>query len=153
MRCLGIDTGKKNVGYAVVESRTKGIYQLLDYGLLKIKEYQQLEKLFKEKLEEYNFEVVAYERILNLKGFKTGSYLLEENGILKLLAEKNNLEVSELSPKEIRKHWFVRTKKELQEKIRKYFELKGKISEHTLDAIAIAGCALGKIWKRGDSNG
>lgn len=105
---LGIDPGFSVTGYAVIK-KEKGKASLLDYGALQMSPTKSLRErigifhaFFSDKIELWSVKSVAIETPFlgkNAQNFLKLGYL---RGIIYLLADKYNLSLHELSPREVK---------------------------------------------------
>ncbi len=130
---LGIDTGKKNIGYGIVNEGNLvecGLWVFHKIPLFYL--WQNVLQLFRK----YPIKLIAFERILSLRNFRTGSHLLEQAGVLKLIALLHKIDSLEVSPRSIYKFLKAKTKKDIKQYIEQRYNI--KVSQHTADAVAIA---------------
>ena len=141
---LGIDPGLANTGWAVITEEKK----LIDWGVVKTSEkqkdgqrleiiYDELEKIIiKNKI-----KVISVESLFFAKNVSSAMGVAEAIGVIKLLAEKNDIQVYLYTPLEVKMALvgFGRAEKEQVEiMVRQELGLEKNISpSHAADAVAI----------------
>jgi len=105
---IAIDPALYNTGYTIVEKNNKEV-KIVDYNIFKTKSCDLIQKklydfsnFFEEKLLDYNISKIFIETPFlgkNPQNFLKLGYL---RGILYIIAYKNNIEIDELSPREIK---------------------------------------------------
>lgn len=159
MIVLGIDQGLANVGYAVVDYRSKDDFTLLDAGLIKTKAdlnlevrigeiYNQVEVLVKEyKPTHMGCERLFFNAADKTLQFRSASIIRTNmvSGVLFLLAYKHKMSVKDYVPGTIKKHVTNNgraSKKEVIESVKELVSNQGQSftfkNEHIADAVAIA---------------
>jgi len=108
MIILGIDPGTRFAGFGIIKKEKQKIY-LLQYGCLKMSSKKSLVErvrifhdFFEEKINTWSITDVALETPFlgkNASNFLKLGYL---RGILYLLSDKNNLQIHEFSPREVK---------------------------------------------------
>ncbi len=109
MRVLGIDTGLRKTGYAVV-TKNQREFVLLDCGIVSTDEHKslpfRLETIYREiqkVIDDSEPDIVVYESIFFNKNPKTFSLMAHAHGVLLLASEQKGLQIEEYTPAEIKK--------------------------------------------------
>jgi crossover junction endodeoxyribonuclease RuvC len=149
MKILGIDPGYERIGIAVVE-KNKGEKENLIYSecfktSAKIPFTERL-KLIGEKIQkiikEHKPEVLGIETLFFTTNQKTAILVSEARGVILYEAIKNNLEIFEVSPLQIKvavTGYGKADKKDVLKMVKLLIKVpEGKNSDDELDAIAIA---------------
>ena len=150
MRVLGIDPGSETLGWGVVEG--SGLkYALTDYGTVKsspkeafskrlLKIYNDVEAV----IEKFQPDVVSVEEAFYANNVKVALKLGQVRGVVLLVGEKHQLEISEYSPRLIKQTvvgYGNAEKHQVQEMVRLLLKLKTAPQPHdAADALAIAIC-------------
>lgn len=105
MKFLGIDPGTTRIGFGIIEM-TNGNFFPLKYGLLPLNSAKNNsvaagESLL-ELLNQNKPDVIAIEEMFFTKNQKTGISVAECRGVLKFISLKNNYEVREYNPLEVK---------------------------------------------------
>lgn len=106
MIILGIDPGSARIGFGIISGTKK--LELLDYGILKIKEKEPAKRLLEVSkelskiLKKYNPDVAGIEKIYFSKNVKTGIAVAQTRGAIILEIAKNGIPIKEFSPSEIK---------------------------------------------------
>ena len=106
MIILGIDPGSARIGFGIISGTKK--LELLDYGILKIKEKEsdkrllEVSKELSKILKKYNPDVAGIEKIYFSKNVKTGIAVAQTRGAIILEIAKNGIPIKEFSPSEIK---------------------------------------------------
>jgi crossover junction endodeoxyribonuclease RuvC len=149
---LGIDPGFRFAGFGILKKEGRQAL-LLDYGYLGMSSSDSLiirvgtfHDFFEEKIKEWNVTVIALETSFlgkNAQNFLKLGYL---RGILYLLAHKNNIELKEFAPCEVKQSvtgYGSATKDQVARVVMQLFpgmELPKK--EDVTDALAVTLCGL-----------
>lgn len=155
MILLGIDPGFSFTGYAVIKVEVHKSC-LLDYGYLRLPQKKSLMErvgifndYFDAKIKDLHISELVIETPFlgkNAQNFLKLGYL---RGILYLLANKNNLELHEFSPREIKQRvtgFGGASKDQVARVVSQLFPgIKNLGKEDVTDAVAIALCGL---WKQ-----
>ena len=153
---LGIDPGTRISGYSVLKRDASGRAFLLDFGYLKMDSKDHLSKrvglffdFFKGKIEKYHVTHIALETPFlgkNAQVFLKLGYL---RGILYLLADQNNLGLSEFSPTEVKLSvvgFGKATKDQVSLMVHRLFPKLGEVKkiakDDVTDALAVSVCGL-----------
>lgn len=150
MRVLGIDPGSETLGWGVVEG--SGLkYVLVDYGTVKsspkdafskrlLKIYDGVEAV----INKFQPDVISVEEAFYATNVKVALKLGQVRGVVLLVGEKHNLEISEYSPRLIKQTvvgYGNAEKHQVQEMVRLLLKLKAVPQPHdAADALAIAIC-------------
>ncbi|HOZ80719.1 MAG TPA: crossover junction endodeoxyribonuclease RuvC [Candidatus Woesebacteria bacterium] len=142
---LGIDPGLANTGWAIVTEEK----ELIEWGVIKTSEkqkdsqrleiiYDELEKLIKK----HKIRIISVESLFFAKNVSSAMGVAEAIGVIKLLAQKNDIQVYLYTPLEVKMALvgFGRAEKEQVEiMVRQELGLEKSISpSHAADAVAIA---------------
>jgi len=151
---IGIDPGSKFCGYGIIEIQQN---RILAAGCDVIKIKQSLsfpEKLsvvyteIKQIIEKYKPDIAAVESIFYGKNIKSAFILGHVRGVILLALAEQNIEVSEYSPREVKKSVVGNgnaSKEQVQYMVRKILKLNlEKQSEDAMDALAVALCQFNK---------
>lgn len=154
-RCLGIDPGIANTGYALVVKSAKRGYRLISEGLVTTDSYiamgSRLLTIYKELSEAVATEspdVIAVERVYHNKNIssslKTGAVI----GLVHLIGAQASIEVREFTPQEVKAASGLggsADKKQVQKMMCKMFQ-RERLNHHTADAVA---CAISGVLSSG----
>ncbi|MBT3456171.1 crossover junction endodeoxyribonuclease RuvC [bacterium] len=152
MIILGVDPGFSITGFGVIQY-TQGKVYLLDYGFLRLPQKHHLAKRItifhdsiSDKIKQFNVDVLSIETPFlgkNAQNFLKLGYL---RGILYLLSDRNNLELLEFSPREIKSAltgFGGASKEQVARIITHLFPKIGhKSKQDVTDALAISLCGL-----------
>lgn len=150
MKVLGIDPGSQTLGWGIIEG--SGLkYQGVAYGAVKSSPKQpfskRLLKIYRgieEVIERFEPDVLSIEEAFYAKNVKVALKLGQVRGVVMLLGEKSGLEVSEYSPRLIKKTvvgYGNAEKHQVQEMVRLLLKLRKNPEPHdAADALAIAIC-------------
>lgn len=141
---LGIDPGLANTGWAVITEDKK----LIDWGVIKTsekqKDSQRLEIIYdelKKIIIKNKIKVISVESLFFAKNVSSAMGVAEAIGVIKLLAQKNDIQVYLYTPLEVKMALvgFGRAEKEQVEiMVRQELGLEKNISpSHAADAVAI----------------
>ena len=106
MITLGIDPGSARIGFGIISGTKK--LELLDYGILKIKEKDADKRLIEvsngllEIFKKYNPDIAGIEKIYFSKNVKTGIEVAQTRGAIILEIAKYSIPMKEFSPSEIK---------------------------------------------------
>ena len=150
MKVLGIDPGSETLGWGVVEG--SGLkYALIDYGTVKsspkdafskrlLKIYDGIESI----IAKFQPDVLSVEEAFYANNVKVALKLGQVRGVVLLLGEKSNLEISEYAPRLIKQTvvgYGNAQKHQVQEMVRLLLRMKEIPQPHdAADALAIAIC-------------
>jgi crossover junction endodeoxyribonuclease RuvC len=147
MVIMGVDPGTRYAGYGAIKNKA-----LIDYGCLDIhKEKSMVKKIgviyefFSKKVKDLEVTHIAIETPFLFKNASTFLKLGYVRGILYLIADQNNLEISEFSPAEVKQivtGYGKATKEQVSNMVLKYFPIKKPQRDDVTDAIAISLCGL-----------
>ncbi|MGA9530355.1 MAG: crossover junction endodeoxyribonuclease RuvC [Candidatus Babeliales bacterium] len=160
MKILGIDPGFRFAGYAVIHNNHSKQY-LMDYGCLTLQTKNSLRTrlnafydFFNTKIDEHQITHLALETPFlgkNAQNFLKLGYL---RGVLLLLSKQKNIELFELTPREIKLHitgYGAASKEQVALALKHLFpSLKALLpmKDDITDAIAITVCGM---WKNKQS--
>lgn len=104
MRIIGIDTGLKNTGYAIIEDN-----KVIKCGLCATKasiplpeRLKSLHTEMKSILQEYSPDVAVYESVFYKQNANTLCKLAQARGVLLLAAAEMGIKIKEYTPSEIK---------------------------------------------------
>jgi len=102
-KILAIDPGIKKIGWAIGKAEKN--FKILDFNCLKTsqKDFLFILNFFENLVKKYRPKILVLEKIIFSKNKKTAIEIAKVIGILELLAQKYQLEVIEISPKELKK--------------------------------------------------
>lgn len=109
MITLGIDPGTSIIGYGAIEEN-KGRFSCLGYGVIKIKEKDQAERLLiiekslNEILKKLKPDLVVLEKLFFFKNHKTALSVAEARGVIILTVRKKRIGFIELTPLELKRY-------------------------------------------------
>lgn len=150
MRILGIDPGTGILGFGAIEV-VNSKYKLIDAGVIRtpVKQadserlvtiYDELKSLIKE----LKPEVMAVEKLFFSKNVTTAMSVSQARGVVLLLGKKNNLELHEFTPNQIKQAitgYGNANKQQMQEMVRMHLGLKEiPKPDDAADALAAAIC-------------
>ena len=158
MKLLGIDPGCRYAGYGILKTEGSTIY-LLEHGLLKMPQNHTLiqrvatfHDFFSEKIQQHAITDIAIETPFlgkNAQNFLKLGYL---RGIIYLLSHKNNINLHEFSPTEVKQAITGFGSASKEQVARVLYQLFPRIPpferEDVSDALAVTLCGL---W-RGNQN-
>lgn len=147
MIILGIDPGSSRLGFGVIEDNN-GQIKLLSYGTIENSEKENKNKLTRiaNQLEEliklWKPEKAGVEKIFFTKNQKTGIQVAEARGVIIHSLAKNNINIKEYRPQEIKNCLTgnIKADKKSVAKMVKYFLKIDALEGHddASDALAIA---------------
>jgi len=150
MRVLGIDPGSETLGWGVVEG--SGLkYSLVDFGTVKSSPREQFSKRLlkisdgvEAVIAKYQPDVISVEEAFYATNVKVALKLGQVRGVVLLIGEKSNVEISEFSPRLIKQTvvgYGNAEKHQVQEMVRLLLKMKTVPQPHdAADALAIAIC-------------
>ncbi len=150
MRVLGIDPGSETLGWGVVEG--SGLkYSLVDFGTVKSSPREQFSKRLlkisdgvEAVIAKYQPNVISVEEAFYATNVKVALKLGQVRGVVLLIGEKSNLEISEFSPRLIKQTvvgYGNAEKHQVQEMVRLLLKMRTVPQPHdAADALAIAIC-------------
>lgn len=150
MRVLGIDPGSETLGWGVVEG--SGLkYSLVDFGTVKSSPREQFSKRLlkisdgiEAVIAKYQPDVISVEEAFYATNVKVALKLGQVRGVVLLIGEKSNLEISEFSPRLVKQTvvgYGNAEKHQVQEMVRLLLKMKTAPQPHdAADALAIAIC-------------
>jgi crossover junction endodeoxyribonuclease RuvC len=150
MKVLGIDPGSETLGWGVVEG--SGLkYALVDYGTVKSNPKEAFSKRLlkindgvEAVINKFQPNVLSVEEAFYATNVKVALKLGQVRGVVLLLGEKNNLEISEYSPRLIKQTvvgYGNAEKHQVQEMVRLLLRMQAAPQPHdAADALAIAIC-------------
>jgi len=157
MRVLGIDPGYSLVGFSIVEEE-RNSYKLLKVGVVDTSDEKDFEKklliifnTIDELVKEFRPEFLCIEELFFNKNVKTGIKVAQTIGVIKLVALKNNINIVEITPLEVKKYITGTSGKhpkvQIQNLVRIILNLDDVIKpDDAADSVAIAIAGLGKIF-------
>ncbi|MCK4265137.1 crossover junction endodeoxyribonuclease RuvC [Candidatus Babeliales bacterium] len=155
---LGIDPGFHVTGYAIIKKEDKRSF-LIDCGYLQMSTQKHLSErvgifhdFFEEKIKDHSITDVVLETSFLYKNAQTFLKLGYLRGILYLLANKNNLNLIEFAPREIKQAvtgFGGASKEQVASAVLRMFpklsEVKITAKNDVTDALAVCMCGL---WQR-----
>lgn len=162
MRVLGIDPGSETLGWGVVEG--SGLkYSLVDFGTVKSSPREQFSKRLlkisdgvEAVIAKYQPDVISVEEAFYATNVKVVLKLGQVRGVILLIGEKANLEISEFSPRLIKQTvvgYGNAEKHQVQEMVRLLLKMKTVPQPHdAADALAIAICHFHHARMQGKIN-
>jgi len=148
---LGIDPGLENTGWGVIkeEESLNSKFKIIDCGVIVTKSKtisaERLEKIYNELekiIKKYQVTEMAIETLFFAKNAKSALTVSEAIGVIKLAGVKNNLEVAEYTPLQVKMALvgYGRAEKEqVETMVRGCLNLEEPISpSHASDAVAVA---------------
>jgi crossover junction endodeoxyribonuclease RuvC len=150
MKVLGIDPGSETLGWGVVEG--SGLkYALVDFGTVKSSPKESFSKRLlkiydgvEAVINTFKPDVISVEEAFYANNVKVALKLGQVRGVVLLSGEKNNLEISEFSPRLIKQTvvgYGNAEKHQVQEMVRLLLRLQKVPEPHdAADALAIAIC-------------
>ncbi len=162
MIIIGIDPGTATTGYGVIQVKNKSKAKeinCLECGCINTdkkddfsKRLSVLSKEVKKLVKKYNPDLVAIEKLFFFQNFKTAMKVSQAIGVLFLVLGQMKVSFVEYTPLEVKKFLTKRgraDKKEVEKKVKKILNIKGKVSrDDTADALGIAIYAAYKIKSR-----
>ncbi len=147
MKILGIDPGYSRFGWAVIEKNKK--LNLLEFNCLDLgkddkKKLLKISDLLDRLIAKYKPNYLITEKIFFSKNIKTAIKVAQVIGIVILKAQKNNLNLMEISPNEVKKYltgWGFSSKEGIKKTLSLIFNLKKedlKKIDDAFDALALA---------------
>ena len=152
MIILGIDPGTTTIGYGIISSRTREIFEALDYGIITTQkassESERLEVLAEDieiLIKKYRPERIGVEKLFFTKNQKTAMSVSQSRGVVLLIAQKNKVPAYEFTPLQVKNiicGYGKAEKSQVQFMVQKTFKLKTiPKPDDAADALAIALCA------------
>ncbi len=144
LKILGVDPGVKKIGWAIGEEKRD--FKLIDFDCLQInspeKNFLVLFDFFEKIIKKYKPNSLVIEKIIFSKNKKTAIQIAKAIGVIELLAQKYNLDIIEIAPKELKK-MIVGDGSASKEQIKKILKISfkkdfKKSMPDTLDAISLA---------------
>ncbi len=155
MRILGIDPGTSLIGYGAVDVVGKD-YKVLDFGVLKtgvnIKNADRVKTVydfFDKLIRKHQPDKVALESLFFFKNAKTVIKVSEIRGVLMYAAAKNNIEIAEFTPLQVKQavtSYGRAEKAQVQNMVKMILGL--KVIPHpddAADALALAICCANSV--------
>lgn len=150
MIILGIDPGFARVGYGVIEY-VNCKYRVMEYGSITTKSTEKFGTRLKKINEElegiigrYKINVASVEDLFFNTNTKTAIQVAEARGVILYTLEKNNIEVSEYTPLQVKQAlcgYGRADKLQIKEMVKGILKLeKMPKLDDTTDALAIAVC-------------
>lgn len=150
MRIIGIDPGTSVTGIGIVEEKTHSIH-LIHYDVICLDSKEslpvRLKKIYDECLsciKKYKPDEFAIETAFYGKNIQSTLKLGQARGVAIIAALNSNLEISEYSPREIKKSVTgngASTKEQVQYMVKSILSMREKIiSVDSSDALAVALC-------------
>lgn len=109
MIILSIDPGVEKVGYAFFEKKSPNNFTFIASGLIKTKKTTKHELRLKEiydslkaSIDLHKAEVMVIEKLFFSKNVTSAIAVAQAQGILQLLAAQENMEISYLTPNQIK---------------------------------------------------
>ncbi len=147
---LGIDPGLATVGYGVVNCN-KGVYRALEYGAIITKPKQLLEARLEDIydsmcqiIKRHRIDCMAIEELFFNKNVTTAIDVAQARGAILLAARKNNVDIYEYTPLQIKQSVVGYGRAEKQQIIymtQLLLALKQPVKpDDTADALAVAIC-------------
>ena len=151
---MGVDPGTRYAGYGVLKTEKQKTF-LVESGCLDVHKEKTLVKkigriyeFITEKVKEHNATHLAIETPFLYRNASTFLKLGYVRGILYLIADQNELEISEFSPSEVKQGvtgYGKATKEQVAKVVLRLFHIKKPQRDDTTDAIAIALCGLWRV--------
>ena len=150
MKVLGIDPGSETLGWGVIEG--SGLkYSLVEFGTVKSSPKESFSKRLlkiydgvEAVINTFQPDVISVEEAFYANNVKVALKLGQVRGVVLLSGEKNNLEISEFSPRLIKQTvvgYGNAEKHQVQEMVRLLLRLQKVPEPHdAADALAIAIC-------------
>jgi len=155
MIIMGVDPGTRYAGYGVIKKEKQKTF-LIESGCLDVHKEKSLVKkigaiyeFIVGKVKEHHVTHLAIETPFLYRNASTFLKLGYVRGILYLIADQQNLELSEFSPSEVKQGltgYGKATKEQVAKVVLRLFHIKKPQRDDTTDAIGVALCAL---WQRG----
>ncbi len=148
IRILGIDPGSQVTGFGVIEY-LKGRTSYAASGCIRVAGYsfqERLKRIFNsltQVIAEHQPQVIAIEKIFVCKNVASTLKLAQARGVAMVVAALHDLEVSEYSPRHIKKTvvgYGAADKQQVQHMIKALFQLDGLPQVDAADALAVALC-------------
>src|SRR3989338_6600775 len=109
MIVLGIDPGKRKIGYGAIQMRRNTI-TLKGYGVIETnpgrgseENLVELEQKLEEVLNRYSPKVVGVEKLFFAKNLKTAIGVSEARGVIILTIKKWGAQITEFTPREVKR--------------------------------------------------
>lgn len=148
-RVLGIDLGLASLGYSVFDYKNNEV-KLISYGTLSsnktLNQHRRIFILFKKInciIDTFKIEIMNIEIVFHYQNTKTINVINQVYGGLIVLAENKSIPIHQLTPSQVKKyilHYRV-TKKEIVNFVKNRFNICGRITDDTADAIFIGAYA------------
>lgn len=155
MIILGIDPGTATTGYGVISSKTRGVFEMMDFGVITTKKPNtDSERLgilaadLRELIEKYKPERMGVEKLFFTTNQKTAMNVSQARGVVMLVAQEKKIPVYEFTPLQVKSiicGYGKAEKSQVQFMVQKTFNLKTLPKpDDAADALAIALCAAMK---------
>jgi crossover junction endodeoxyribonuclease RuvC len=161
MRVLGIDPGTATTGYGLIDTFSKGNFEVIEFGLIETDKDKdtsiRLNTIYKELrlvIKSFQPDIMAIEKIFFATNAKTAIAVGQALGVMIFCAGKMKLEVAEYAPGTIKKVVSGSgraNKKDMQKSLREIFgpkirsrKRKRTHFDNSADALAVALCHIRK---------
>jgi len=109
MKILGIDPGRRTIGYGVIEKRPDTL-ELLEYGVIETNPRRstqenliELQKKLENILNRHSPRLAGVEKLFFAKNLKTAIGVSEARGVILLTLQKYKAQIFEFSPREVKR--------------------------------------------------
>jgi crossover junction endodeoxyribonuclease RuvC len=149
---LGIDPGTATTGYALIKKLPRGLYEILDYGVIQTdKKLSDAERLvvlrddLKEIIKHHKPKAAGVEKLYFESNAKTAMTVSQARGVVLVTLAENKVDLHEFTPLQVKSMicgYGKADKKQIQFMVQKTFGLKKLPKpDDAADALAIALCA------------
>jgi crossover junction endodeoxyribonuclease RuvC len=148
MRILGIDPGTTRCGFGIIDVDPKKDFVHVNHGCIESNKEttdgQRLNRVYidiSSVMDEFKPNHIAIESIFFFSNQKTATKIAEARGVLLLAAHKKNIETFEYTPQQVKlavTGYGRSEKKEVQEEVRKAFNMEEAPKDDAADALAVA---------------
>lgn len=146
---IGIDPGYDRVGWAIGQ-KLNNKWFILEHGCVQTSKndslmdrYQQIIEELSTAIEKHKPEEAAIESLFWFRNKTTALHVSEARGLVITLFLQNNIKINEYTPLQIKQSitgYGRADKKAVEKMVRTELNLKGKIIDDTIDALALVIC-------------
>lgn len=151
MTIIGIDPGTATTGFGIISSKTRGVFEVVDYGVISTpKTLTDAERLamLAEDLEglikKHKPDRLGVEKLFFTTNQKTVMQVSQSRGVVLLIAQQKKIPISEFTPLQVKSiicGYGKAEKQQVQFMVKKTFGLKSVPKpDDAADALAIALC-------------
>ncbi len=150
LRIMGVDPGLESTGYGIVAKGRGGSFFYCGSGVIHSRASEplaeRLQQIFSgvgEQISRFGPQFMAVESPFLAKNVKSALLLGQARGVASLAAARAGVRVQEFSPLEVKQGvvgYGRAAKEQIQAMIRSLLHIRGNLSSHAADALAVALC-------------